>query len=266
MKIDIQNIIRTKSLKIYNSIPKFAFRLIERVIHQSEINDILDRFAHLKGVEFISAVLDYLHIKRKINGLDEIDKTGRYIFVSNHPLGGLDGFVLAEAIHNKFGSVKVVVNDILMNLEPLTPIFVPINKHGKQQHHYIHTLNELYKSNTPILYFPAGLCSRKVNGEIKDLEWKKSFINKAKSYNRSIVPMFVENINSSTFYLTSTIRNFLGIKINIEMILLPDELFKMKNRATIDVKVGDVISLDNKIKDTKMCEIVRTKCYELKHK
>lgn len=254
---------------MYNSTPKFAFRLLEKLIHQDEINDILEKFGHLTGVEFIVDVLDYLKIKRTVKNLENIPVSGRYIFVSNHPLGGIDGFVLAEAIKNRFGSIKIVVNDILMNLEPLNNIFTPINKHGRQSSQYAKMLNELYTSNTPILYFPAGLCSRKIDGVVKDTEWKRNFVQKAKEYGRDIVPMFVENINSKAFYNTSSIRKFFGVKANIEMVLLPSELFKMRNKAEIKVFTGDLIS-NKEIKNSEKtnnewCKIIRTKCYDLRN-
>lgn len=268
MWVDIESVIKTKNRALYNSLPKFAFKLLARLIHQDEINEISMLHGHLRGGEFITAFLNHLEIKRTVENLDKIETKGRYIFVSNHPLGGVDGIVLAEAINLKFGSVKVVVNDILMNFEPLKDIFTPINKHGRQSQEYVLNLNQVYESDTPILYFPAGLCSRKIKGEITDSVWKKNFIQKAIEYNRDIVPMFVDNVNSPLFYNVAVLRKKMGIKANIEMALLPNEIFKTKKRGTVKVYVGDNITIDEiKQSGTPLgtwCKSIRERCYNLK--
>lgn len=264
MKVDIGQIINRKNPELYRLVPRFFLFAVEKIIHQDEINEVLEKFGNLRGVAFVSATLDFLGIKRSVDGLEKIPLNGRYLFVSNHPLGGLDGLVLAEAIYNRFGSVKVVVNDILMSLEPLSDIFVPINKHGKQSVVYVDGFNNLFKGDIPILYFPAGLCSRRVNGKITDLDWKMSFVNKAIDSDRDIVPMYVENVNSNRFYNIAYWRKTLGIKANIEMMLLPDELFKLKGKGFIKAKCYNTINHETLVNlyDTReWCSKIRKICY-----
>ena len=194
------------------------------------------------------------------------DSARRYIFVSNHPLGGLDGMVLIAYLGDKFKDIKFVVNDLLMHIKPLEPIFVPINKYGKMRQENAKRIFEAYDSDTQILNFPAGLCSRKIKGEITDLEWKKSFISKAIEHERDIVPIFFGGRNSNFFYRLANIRKSLGIKFNIETLYLPDEMFK-QNSSAFEIYMGEPISYTH-LKDGRSAaewtEIIRERCYALK--
>jgi putative hemolysin len=241
LRIDIEGIISSKNPKLLKVIPRFLINLIKKLIHQKEINKILENHGHLKGKEFASATLSDLGIKYRIHGIDNIDIKGRYMFVSNHPLGGLDGMILIEVFGEMFESVKFVVNDLLMHIEPLRSVFVPVNKYGKQKVDNAKLILDAYISDAQILYFPAGLCSRLIDGEIKDLDWKKNFVNQAIKHGRDIVPVFFGGKNSSFFYRFANIRKSLGIKFNYETILLPHEMFRQRN-ATFDIFIGKPIT------------------------
>ncbi|MFI3320988.1 MAG: glycerol acyltransferase [Rikenellaceae bacterium] len=269
MNVDIAKIVKNKNFKLYKKIPSFLFKLMARIIHQKEINEILTNFSTLKDAEFITATLDHLSITRDIN-FDRLEEKkegdNSLIFVANHPLGGVDGFVLAEAIAARYGDVKVVVNDILMNIEPVKGLFVPINKHGKQSSDYASLLNDTFESKTPILYFPAGLCSRKINGRVTDLKWHNSFLKKAISHNRDVVPVMVDSLNSIFFYNFALLRKRLNIVANLEMVLLPSELFKKRGKK-IKIIFGEKIEIETLKNDKSVAtkvEEIRQKCYSLK--
>ena len=241
MNIDIAKVIREKNERLYRRLPGFAIKALARLICQDDINDVLARFGHLSGVDFVTAVLDDFGIERTVAGLDGLDRNGRYIFAANHPLGGLDAFVLAEAVAGHMGDVRLVVNDVLMKLEPLRPIFTPVNKYGIQNQEYMSAYNDLFASDLPVVYFPAGLCSRRNGGVICDLEWKKNFVQKAVESGRDIVPVFVDAVNSQRFYRAASLRKALGIPVNLELVLLPDELFRKKGSA-IGLRFGEPVS------------------------
>ena len=151
--------------------------------------------------------------------------------------------MLIKILHEHYGDVKVLVNDILMNVYPIKEFFVPINKHGSQANELAKILDETYESDVPILTFPAGLVSRRIKGTVMDLKWQKSFVTKAKSYKRNVVPLYFEARNSNFFYNLSSFRKFFGIKANVEMLYLVDELFKHKNK-TFNVYIGNEINWD----------------------
>ena len=212
-------------------IPSFLIGGVEKLIRQKELNEILRATLPSEGSEFARRVLDYLDISLSVEGLENLKEGGRYMFASNHPLGGLDGMALITVLGAKYGddNIRFLVNDMLMNVDPLRNIFLPVNKFGKQGKAYAKIINEKMESDCQIFQFPAGLCSRlHDNGEISDLEWQKSFISKAIEYKRDIVPVFFEGRNSKKFYKTARWRKKLGIKFNLEQILLPSELCKAR--------------------------------------
>jgi putative hemolysin len=228
--IDIENVLYSKNPALIKTIPHFVINYLKRIVHQEELNEFLRLYGHLKNAEFVSAGLKHFKINHSVSGTENIPSEGRYIFVSNHPLGGLDGLVFIYELSKYFKDIKFPVNDLLTNIENLNGIFLPVNKHGSQGKEAARLLDEAYSSDSQILYFPAGLCSRKKRGEIKDLVWQKSFITKAVSHKRDIIPAFFSGRNSDFFYNLSNLRNFLGIKVNIEMLYLADELFKQKDK------------------------------------
>lgn len=242
--IDIDKVIESKSKRAARIMPSFVKSFIKRLIHQDEINNILARSGGIDGKDFADFALREMNVNYSIEYLahEKLKAGGRYIYVSNHPLGGLDGLALISAIGNE--DIRFVVNDFLMFIKPLKKIFVPVNKVGTMGKDYIDSFEEAYLSDCDILYFPAGLCSRLINGEIKDPPWKSSFIRHSLKYNREIVPVYFNGRNSSFFYRLARIRKMLGIKFNIEMIFLPDEMFKQKN-SHLQIIVGEPVSVES---------------------
>ena len=270
LRIDVDAVIASKSERLAKFTPKFVLRWLKKIIHQDEMNSILQYSNGALDVEFADKVLQWLNAKSdvKFTCRESLDPNGRYIFVSNHPLGGLDGLTLISLFGKMFGGIRFVVNDLLMNIVPMRNIFVPVNKHGRMGKEYGELIHKAYASDDQILYFPAGLCSRLIKGEITDLEWKKNFIKQAKRYNRDIVPVYFGGRNSKFFYRLAKIRKFMGIKFNIEMIFLPDEMFRQKN-SIFEVIVGEPIpisSIDTGKSLDEWCRVIREKCYELKGK
>lgn len=228
LRIDIEEVIRNKNPRLLRVLPGFLIRYLKRIIHQEELNNILEKYGHLEGLEFIEAALKMLQIEYKVIGAENIPQEGRFIFVSNHPLGGLDGLVFIQEVGKRFPEIRFPVNDLLLNINNLRNIFLPVNKHGAQSRQAARDIEDAYASDAQVLNFPAGLCSRKNNGKIVDIEWRKHFIIKAVQYQRDVVPVFFSGRNSGFFYTLANIRVRLGIKSNIEMIYLPDEMFRQK--------------------------------------
>ncbi|SRR6056297_379258 len=240
-EIDVKQIFYEKNPKLARLLPGFIYRYIRKVIHEKELNEILPHINHLEGLEFVREGLRRLDINIQTYGKENIPQSGRYIFIANHPLGGLDGLALAKEVGDVFPDIKFIVNDILMNIKNMDPVFLPVNKHGRQSVEYAKKIEEAYASDVQILNFPAGLCSRKVKGKIVDLKWHKNFILKAKKYKRDIIPVHISGRNSNFFYNLANIRKFFSIKSNIEMFYLPDEMFKQKDKNIV-ITFGKPIS------------------------
>lgn len=266
-KIDIRQVLQEKAPSAASKIPDFIVNYLIRTVHQDELNDILTQYHEEQGVDFMKQLIGYFDLSFDLIGKDNIPDSGRYIFASNHPLGGLDGICLSALIGEQFkGNIRYLVNDLLLYIDNLKSIFVPVNKHGAQGKRNAMLIEEAYASDHQIITFPAGLCSRKINGQILDLEWKKSFIQKAVEYKRDIIPVYFDGKNSNFFYRLANIRKALGIKMNYEMIYLPDEMFRCKHK-TFRIYFGKPIpwqTLDNSKKPAEWAEWIKRIVYNLK--
>lgn len=263
--IDIKGILKSKNANLAKWLPGFIVSYIKRIVHEKDINEIMAKIGHLIGLDFVKAGLKELNTTIKTRGLENIPKDGGVILASNHPLGGLDGIALMQAVGEVRTDIKFLVNDILMNIENLRPLFLGVNKHGSNPREASRIIEEGYASDQAILVFPAGLVSRKLPEGIGDLEWKKSFITKAKKYERQIVPVFIDGRNSNFFYNLSRLRTKLGIKANIEMFYLANEMFKQRNK-TLTIRFGKPVSYKEFDKSKSLVEWaddMRTRVYEL---
>jgi len=241
INIDIAKVLKHKAPK--TKVPKFIVNYLRRIVHEDEFNQFFKENPDLKNLDFIEAAFKYLEVTTDIEGKENLPpKGGRYIFASNHPLGGLDGIATGYLIGKEYdGKVRFFSNDLMMNLHPMRDLFVPVNKTGSQSKDHAEMMQKLYESDNHLVTYPAGMCSRKIKGRIVDLEWKKNFISKAIQYQRDVVPIYFEGRNSNFFYNLAKIRKFFRIKLNIEMMYLADEMFKQKgNQFTI--RIGKPIS------------------------
>ena len=268
LQVDVDKILEAKNPTLKKIIPSFVISWLKKIIHQDEVNDFLSKHKNLKDEQFIKALLQYINVKYSVIGTENIPVGGRHFFVSNHPLGGLDGTLFINEISKWHSNIKFPVNDILTYIENLSGIFLPINKHGSQSKETAKQLEEAYASDCQILYFPAGLCSRKTGNEIKDLQWHKNFIIKAIQYKRDVVPAYFSGQNSRFFYNLANLRKTLGIKANIEMLFLPNEMFKQKDKE-ITIVFGEKIPyhfFDKSKTPSQWAEWVKVECYKLSEK
>ncbi|MDH8702333.1 putative hemolysin [Dysgonomonadaceae bacterium PH5-43] len=267
-QINVKDIIKNKAPKLYKKLPAFVINWLAKLICQDGVNDILRKNANVTGVDFMENAIKDFGVSLNLKGKENLPSiNSKCIFVSNHPLGGLDGICLSAVLGRRYNKqIKYLVNDILYFLTPLREIFIPINKHGSQAKSAIVAINDAFASENQIITFPAGLCSRKNNGKIKDLEWKKMFVTKAIEYKRDIVPVFFEAQNSNLFYNIANIRKKIGIKFNIEMLLLPKEMFKAKG-STFTIHFGKPISwetLDSSKSHQQWAEEIKNIVYNIK--
>ena len=222
--IDVAKIVSERSGK---KIPGFLARLMERFIHQDYINGYLSQ--GYEGVEFCTECMKYQEIKLHVKGLEELEipEGARLTYASNHPLGGADGIALIGVIGStKNRPLKLMVNDFLMNIKGLASMCVPVNKLGGQSKSLSAQVDGIFESEADILMFPAGKCSRKIDGTIQDPEWRKTFITKSIATDRWIVPVHFIGQNSKRFYRVDSLCKTLCIKFNLPMLFLPDELYK----------------------------------------
>ena len=240
-KIDVEAILAAKAGKKARFIPRFLVSYLKKIVHQDEVNSFLMAHGNKYDLDFINEFMKYFNNSFEVHGLENLPEDGHFTFVSNHPLGAQDGLGLAYILGPVYkGKIKFLVNDLLMNIPQLSSFWVPINKTGKQSRNFPQQVNAAFESDNHIVMFPAGLCSRKTKGVIRDLEWKKTFITKSVQTKRDVVPVYFEGENSKFFYRLANINKALGIKFNIAMLYLSDEMYKNKNK-TFKVTIGKPI-------------------------
>ncbi len=266
--IDIDAILRSKMGKNASHVPGFLKQWLKKIIHQDEVNEFLWDNKDKTGVEWLWAVVNYLDMHLDVKGEDNLPDAsdGRlYTFVSNHPLGGIDGVALGAVIGSHYdGQFKYLVNDLLMNLPGLAPLCIPINKTGHQSRNFPAMVEAGFNANNHILMFPAGLCSRKINGKIEDLEWKKAFVTKSVEHQRDVIPIHFSGQNSNKFYRIANICKRLGIKFNIAMLFLVDEMYKNRHKS-FTITIGKPISWETFSKEKtpmKWANLVKKRVYQ----
>ena len=238
--IDIPKIIKNKNPKLYRRLPKFLIRIVELATHVDGFNHYIYEWRDEYGFNWPKRAIKDFEVDVRVTGLENIPESGNQMIVANHPLGGFDGIAMLKVIGAKRPDLKSPVNDIILSIPGLRPILIPINKHGSAVDN-AKILDKAFASEDILLFFPAGLVSRKQKEGIRDLEWKHTFISKAITYERDIIPAFVYAYNSNFFYNFAKWRKKIGIKANIEMIFLPGEVFKQK-KSRIDIHFGEPIS------------------------
>lgn len=265
--IDIDTLIKDKNPRLYKWMPGFLLRYLKKTIHQEDSNAVIRENKGKNGYEFSLDVIKRMEIKVEVSGLENIPKTGGVIFACNHPLGGMDALAIIQEVYPTRPDMKFVVNDLLLHLPNLKDLFTGVNKHGSNSKESLTALNELFASEKAIFVFPAGLVSRKKKGKVKDLEWKKTFITRSKKYKTPIIPVHLEGELSNFFYRLSNFRTGIGVKANVEMFYLVDELFKQKGK-TLRLKFGKSISystFDDSKKDLEWAQWVKAKAYALQN-
>lgn len=242
--INIDKILHDKMGDKAKFVPRPLVSWLKRILHQDEVNRYLWESRHLTGTEWLEECVRYLDMTLEVVGSENLpDKDdGRlYTFVSNHPLGGADGVALGSIIGRHYDSkFRYLVNDILMNLPGLAPLCIPINKTGGQARSFPAMVKAGFESDNHILMYPAGLCSRRRNGEVRDLPWSKTFIVKSVQYQRDVVPIHFGGQNSDFFYKLANFSDKYVKKVNIAMIYLVDEMYKNVHK-TFNVTIGKPI-------------------------
>ena len=242
--IDIDKILQSKMGNKARFVPRFLISWLKKIIHEDEVNLYLWESRNKTGTEWLEECVRYLDMTLQVEGMENLpakDDGKLYTFVSNHPLGGADGVALGSIIGRRYdGRFRYLVNDLLMNLPGLAPVCIPINKTGKQGRDFPAMVEAGFRSNNHMLMFPAGLCSRKINGEIHDIPWKKTFITKSVEFRRDVVPIHFGGQNSDRFYRIANMCKALNLKFNLAMIFLVDEMYRNVHK-TFRVSIGKPI-------------------------
>lgn len=263
--IDIEATLKKSKNKGLNKLPSFVYFLFRTIICEEEMNRILNKYSESIGVNFLQTLIKEFNLNVIVEGKENLPDNGKCFFVANHPFGIIDGLILTNIVAEKYGTFKAIGNDVFIMIPHLKPLIAAVGIFNLNSKEYLNELNKVYSSDIPITHFPAGEVSRVYNWKIQDGIWQKSFINKAVTQNRCIVPFYFYGRNSLLFYSVYVIRKFLRIKANVELILLPREMLKKRNK-TVKVKIGKPIipeKFDESINSLKWAQKVREYVYNM---
>ncbi len=266
--IDIRKVIGDKNPKLLKLLPGFVIRYIQRILHEKDVNEVVETNKDKLNQDFCQAVIDRFNIKLIAEGIENVPTTGGVTLAMNHPLGGMDAMALVTALKNQRTDLKFIVNDILLHLESMKGMFVGVNKHGRNSNSNLLKIDEIFSTGSAVCIFPAGLVSRKIDGKVQDLEWKKTFVSLSLKHNQPIIPVYIDGKLSNFFYRLAAFRKAIGIKANIEMFFLVDELFKQKN-VTMKLTFGKPIYPDSQDKSKpqkQWAEEIRKQVYSFSEK
>ncbi len=239
--IDLAASIKESDSDFLKKFPQFVVRWLEMIIKQDELNIIIEKYKDLEGAEFHRAIIKEFNITIEVEGLENLPENRKCFFVSNHPFGIADGLVLTKTVIEKYGTFKAIGNESFRFVPNLRPYIALVNPFGMSSKTVVAELEKVYQSDVAITHFPAGIVSRRYDGKVQDQAWQKSFIARSISCQRDIVPFYFHGKNSRLFYNINLVRRAFGIKTNIELALLPRELFNKRNK-TIRFVIGKPIS------------------------
>jgi putative hemolysin len=238
--INLEEALKRTQSKGLRRLPIIIVKILERFIYQDQINAVINKYIDFTGINFHPEVIKEFNLKLDIRGSENLPDHSRCFFTANHPFGVIDGLVLGCVVGQKYGDLRAIGNESFLYVPNLRPLIAAVNVFGSSSREYVEALNEVYNSDVAIAHFPAGEVSRIYDGKIQDSPWHKSFVSKAISARRDVVPCYFAGTNSRLFYLVFRFRKLTGIKTNLELALLPREMFKKRNK-TIRLKIGKPI-------------------------
>ncbi len=261
--IDVQALFHAKNPRVAARIPAIGYRYLRRIVHQQEINTFLSANTAPSGCAFVAQALQFLNLCTETRHADRLPADPRIVLCANHPTGGADGLCAMQLLCQRYGSLRVPANDLLMTLPGLREFIVPVDKYGSNAAQ-VRQYDTLFASEHPVLVFPAGRTARPGRGGLLDYPWSKTFIKKARAHNRAIVPLHIEGRNSAFFYTVWRLRSALRLSANLEMLYLVDELFKQRGRC-VQLTVGPplYVSGGDSCSDHALAERIRLQVHRL---
>lgn len=244
--VTAKEVARVMNLEKMGFLGTTAGWVLLRTTKLSRLNKEYQKRKNLKGVEFIDSILEGFEIQFDIPEKDRkrIPKTGPFITISNHPLGGIDGMILMKLLLEQRGDYKIIANFLLHRLDPLRPYIMPVNpfethKDAKSSVGGIKEAIAHLRAGHGLGMFPAGEVSTyKDEKLIVDKPWEPVAMRLIQKAKVPVVPIYFHAKNSTFFYRLASMSDVLRTA------KLPSEMLSQKRRK-IKVRIGNPISVED---------------------
>lgn len=243
-------LVNAKEVATAINIDKYGFLgtlggwLLMKVLRISTLNKLYDKHKNKETCDFLNGLLEDLQIEFEIpeEDLRRIPKTGAFITISNHPLGGVDGILLLKLLLEHRPDYKIIANFLLHRIEPLKEYIMPVNPFEDHKDvksstaGFIQAIRHL-KSDLPLGIFPAGEVSTYRDGKlVVDKKWEESAMKLVQRAEVPVIPIYFHAKNSRLFYRLAKLSDV------FRTAKLPSELLSQKHRV-IKVRIGNPISV-----------------------
>ncbi len=211
---------------------------------------------------------------------------GPFITISNHPIGSMDGVILADYMGHKFPDYKLLVNQFLMRIEALRPSFIPVVPTGEERTgpksesvSGIRIAREHLLAGHPLGLFPSGAVSDLLLGKqpvvrlpectdyvpdalvsqqkplsytepkVRDREWQMPIVKFIKKAGVPVLPIRFFDGNTDFFYRLGAVHGW-----KIRTLRLPHEVMTKRGK-TIRMGLGPVITVEQQASCKTLAEL-----------
>jgi len=233
---DLERLFCERAPAITRRLPPGSFHVLRALLHERRINRALSQLHGRDAAALSEGVLRRLGIRVEVEGLEHLRRNPRLVVAANHPTGGVEGFVLMATLLRATGSLRLPANEVLAEVPALRPHVVGLDRY-RGNAGAGGPFAAAFEGDETVLVFPSGLTARMRGKHLREYPWLKSFVTHARRSNRQICPVWVSGRNTRRFYAIHKVRRLLGIGLNLEMLLLPDELFHRRGEC-VQVRIG----------------------------
>ncbi|KAB2115795.1 lysophospholipid acyltransferase family protein [Vibrio alginolyticus] len=252
---------------------KTPFGIGENVAEWATGLNQLDKFYAQRPVNadtktFLRFTLDILGIDYRIahGSLDSVPKQGATVIVANHPLGCVEGVILAELLLMVRDDIQILANQYLKTVPELDQLFIGVDVFEgkdavKSNMKALRAANKHLASGGLLLVFPAGEVSQLVDAKqqrLEDKAWSRSVSSLIRKNKATTVPVFISGQNSKRFYMAGKIHPLL------RTLMLGRELLN-KHAQTINLSFGQAIKFKelSTLNDDQVVNYLRLNTYLL---
>lgn len=214
-------------------------RTIGRWSGFDQVEAFLSANGHLRDFDFVAAGLDHLQARYVVDAaeLGRIPASGRLLIVANHPSGALDALALLDAVGRVRRDVRIVANDLLGALEPLSGLLLPVRiLGGRPTPQSLGAIDDALRADQCVIVFPAGEVARLGLGGVTDGRWRRGFLRFARTADAPVLPVRIEARNSALFYGASALFKPVGTA------LLAREMFARRAHRIV-LRIGHPLTL-----------------------